>query len=144
MLLNRFSPISMLNDVRTTFNLFDELTSLNRPALGPTTFPALNAWEDDNAFHVEAELPGMSLEQLDISVTDGKVLNIKGDRKECCEEGAHWLQRERGCGAFERYLRLPTAIDIANVDATFSQGVLLVNLPKAAEVRPLKINVKAV
>lgn len=112
------------------------------PTIDPTAFPPLNAWEDENAFYVEAELPGLAQEELEITLPDIDTLSIKGARKEPALEGAKWHRRERAFGSFERTLTLPGRVDAEQVEATFKHGVLTVKLPKAAELRPRKIEVK--
>jgi HSP20 family protein len=114
-----------------------------RPALDPAGFPALNAWEDAENFYVEAELPGLALEDLEISLADTDALSIKGERKEPACQGT-WHRRERAFGTFERTLTLPGAVDAERVEANLKLGVLTVKLPKAAELKPRKIEVKAV
>jgi len=109
----------------------------------PTGYPLLNAWEDEQNFFVEAELPGLALEDLDISMTDRNTITIKGTRKEPTVEGGQWHRRERAFGEFERSLELPGAVDADKVEANFKNGVLTIKLPKAPELRPRKIEVKA-
>jgi len=142
MLMNRLSPLHLLNEMQQAFNLFEGAATSQRP-LAPAGYPPISAWSDDQNFYLEAELPGMSLEQLEIFVTDSQTLTIKGRREECRAEGATWLQRERGFGAFERQITLPGAIDSEGVDATLAEGVLTILLPKARELRPRRITVKA-
>ena len=109
----------------------------------PTGYPLLNAWEDEHNFFVEAELPGLDLQDLDISMTDRNTIAIKGSRKEPTVEGGQWHRRERAFGEFERSLELPGPVDADNVEASFKHGVLTIKLPKAPELRPRKIEVKA-
>jgi HSP20 family protein len=144
MLMNRISPRHLFEEVQNAFDLFDELTTASRPQFSPAAFPALNAWSDEEHFYLEAEIPGMSLDDLDIFVSEGQVLTIKGRRAESQIEGSNWLRRERGSGAFERQIQLPGPINQEGVDATLKQGVLTIKLPKAQEIRPKRINVKAV
>lgn len=108
----------------------------------PTGYPLLNCWEDDHNYFVEAELPGLALEDLDISMTDRNTITIKGSRKEPTVEGGQWHRRERAFGEFERSLELPGVVDADQVEASFKHGVLTIRLPKAPELRPRKIEVK--
>lgn len=121
----------------------DELFSGSRPSLDPTGFPALNAWEDDGAFFVECELPGLAQENIELEMPDNTTLSIKGTRKPPELSSGKWHRRERAYGAFQRTLTLPGAVDSDNVEASFKHGVLTVKLPKAPELRPRKISVKA-
>lgn len=106
------------------------------------SFPPLNVWEDDAGFYVEAELPGLSLEDLDISLTSDNTLVLRGERKEPQTVQGQWLRRERTYGRFERTVTLPGPVNADQVEASFKQGVLTVRLPKAPELLPRKIEVK--
>lgn len=110
---------------------------------GAATYPALNLWEDEDNLFVEAELPGMELEDLEIYVNAGNQLTIKGERKQPVAEQGIWHRQERGQGAFSRAVELPTHVDTDKVTAELKQGVLLVRLPKREEAKPRKISVKA-
>jgi HSP20 family protein len=108
-------------------------------------FPALNVWEDEQSLHVEAELPGFSMENLEIT-TLGNELTIAGSRTEAAAEGATFHRRERATGGaseFKGTLRIGMPIDVEKVTAKLEQGVLTVTLPKAAVAKPRKIEVKA-
>jgi HSP20 family protein len=114
-------------------------------------FPAVNLSEHGDAFLVEAELPGLGADQVDVSV-NGEELVIRGSRPEISvgsdkNDGGSdqmvWHRRERGAGSFERRLSLPAAIDAEHVEARLVDGVLRVTCPKAAEARPRKITVQA-
>jgi HSP20 family protein len=92
---------------------------------------------------VEAELPGLDLKDLEIFVTGGTQLTLKGERKPQAPEKALWHRQERGFGAFNRTITLPFAVDAEKVEAKFENGVLLVKLAKHESARPRKIQVKA-
>ena len=130
-----------LNHMRRQLN--ELLGPAGEPRAHSAGYPLLNAWEDEHSFFVEAELPGLALDDLDISMTDRSTITIKGHRKEPTLAGGQWHRRERGFGAFERSLELPGAVDADNVEASFKCGVLTIKLPKAPELRPRKIEVKA-
>jgi HSP20 family protein len=110
---------------------------------GATPFPALNVVEEKETFRVEAELPGMALEDLEILVK-GNELTISGTRKPGveAEEKAVYHRQERGTGGFSRTIRLPVEVDPDHADAKLQHGVLTLTLPKVAEARPRKIEIK--
>jgi HSP20 family protein len=112
------------------------------PALA-TSYPPLNVWEDDANVYAEAELPGMDLSDLEIYVTGGNQLTIKGERKPPQVDKAIWHRQERGFGSFTRVLALPTLVDPDKVQARLVNGVLTVTLPKSEAAKPKKIAVKA-
>ncbi|HVS10954.1 MAG TPA: Hsp20/alpha crystallin family protein [Planctomycetota bacterium] len=113
-----------------------------RSRWGTRTFPQLNLLEDDDRVYVEAELPGLRMEDLDVVVT-GSELSIKGRRSALPEEGLTVHRRERGSGEFHRVVRLPVDVEVDRVQATLVNGVLTVALPKARVARPRRIEVKA-
>ncbi len=114
-------------------------------ALAPMVagFPALNLWEDDNNLYVEAELPGVELEDLEIYVNGENQLSIKGERKPPAVEGVTWHRRERNYGSFSRIVELPAEVDPDRVSAEMKHGVLTITLPKKEEAKPRHIQVKA-
>jgi len=105
-------------------------------------FPAMNVWEDENTLYAEAEVPGLSMEDLDIYV-QGNELTIKGERRHEEQEGVTYHRRERGTGAFNGTVQLPVEVDVDEVEASLTNGVLTVRLPKSSRSRPRKIEVKA-
>jgi HSP20 family protein len=105
--------------------------------------PAIEMFEKEDKFVVKAELPGMKENDLDVSVV-GDNLTIKGERKaesEVKEEDYYCC--ERSYGSFFRSVVLPSNVDAGKIEASFEDGVLEINLPKAAEVKPKKITVSA-
>jgi HSP20 family protein len=105
--------------------------------------PAIEMFEKEDKFVVKAELPGMKENDLDVSVV-GDNLTIKGERKaesEVKEEDYYCC--ERSYGSFFRSVVLPSNVDAGKIEASFEDGVLEINLPKAAEVKPKKIAVSA-
>ncbi len=109
---------------------------------GAAAFPALNAWEDDQALHIEAELPGFAMSDIEITL-NGRELTIAGARNETPAQSATFHRRERPQGRFSRTLTLNTDIDADKVGATLEQGVLRITLPKAEAARARKIEVRA-
>ena len=105
-------------------------------------YPPVNVWEEADAIHVEAELPGLDLKDLEIYVTNGNQLTIKGERKQGVADKGVWHRQERGFGAFSRVLTLPFPVDADKVEARFEYGVLHVTLPKHETAKPRKINIK--
>jgi len=142
MLLNRLSPLGLLDEMQRSFSLVDEMSREPRPAYSRSTFPPVNTWADNENFYVEAELPGFSADSLNICVTENRVLTIQGERKiDEAAEKRDWIRRERGYGSFERQIELPGPVEEEQVQASYKQGVLLITLPKAAEIRPRRIEV---
>lgn len=119
------------------FELVNELA--RRMESGLPVYPALNLWEDAERFIVEAELPGVKPEAVDVQVVDG-ALTLKAVRE---NEAAAFLRRERMSGAFARTIELPAGVDAERVEASLRDGVLTIILPKAEAAKPRRIPVKA-
>ncbi len=110
---------------------------------GSVSFPAVNVWEQADAIHLEAELPGVSQQDLEVFVTGGNQLTIKGERKVEKLEKAVWHRQERGYGTFVRVLNLPFDVDREKVEARLENGILHVRLAKHEAAKPRKITVKS-
>lgn len=104
------------------------------------SFPAFNIWSNDDGAIVTSELPGVKLEDIEITA-QGKTINVKGTRKEELEENTGYLRHERPDGEFNRTIELPFQIDTSGVDAKLVNGVLTVRLPRAENDKPRKIAV---
>jgi HSP20 family protein len=104
--------------------------------------PAMDLLEQDDQLIVKAELPGMTAEDIDISV-QGNVLTLRGEKKEeRNEEGKRFHYVERRSGMFHRTLSLPTEVDAENINASYRDGVLTIKLPKSEAAKPRRIAVK--
>ncbi|MCW8129872.1 MAG: Hsp20/alpha crystallin family protein [Planctomycetota bacterium] len=106
------------------------------------SIPALNIWEQDQTYVVEAELPGLKLEEIEISVA-GNELSLKGERKAEAKEGLTYHRRERGAGAFSRVVRFPVDLDAERAEARLENGVLTLSLPKHQASQPRRIQIRA-
>lgn len=135
MLLTRFHPY-MLNELNRAWGEFAQ----HRPGLAGT-FPPVNVREDRDQLYVEAELPGLNQDDLEVLV-EGDQLTLRGERKPAADEG-RWHRQERGFGRFQRTFTLPVAVDADKVEARLEHGVLFLTLPKSEAAKPRKIAVKA-
>lgn len=122
--------------------VLSELAGGTASMLETAVFPPVNIWQDDTAVHVEAELPGFSEDQIEITMLENR-LTLRGSRVTNAPEGAAFLRRERRTGQFSRTIELPIDVDAENVSAEFTSGVLHVTLPKSAAAQPRRIEVKA-
>jgi HSP20 family protein len=107
--------------------------------------PAIDIVEDEKAYQLTAELPGMEEKDVDVSI-DGDMLTLKGEKQQETEkkQGNHTLS-ERSYGSFQRSFSLPDGVDREKIEANFAKGVLTITLPKsAAAPAAKKIEVKAV
>src|SRR5262249_55427902 len=140
------SPVwNQLQQLQSEMNsLFDRWGGDGRRFLGLAAgSPPVNVWEEAESVHVEAELPGLNLNDLEIFVTGGNQLTLKGERKPVVPEKSVRHREERAFGSFTRVLTLPFPVDADKVEARFDNGVLHVTLPKHETARPRKIAVKS-
>ncbi len=111
-------------------------------AWGEEWAPSMDIKESASSIVVQAELPGMEVKDLDISLTEN-VLTIKGEKKkeEESKEEHHYFS-ERYYGMFQRSFRLPSSVQADKVEASFEKGVLKIVLPKTEEARRKEIKIK--
>jgi HSP20 family protein len=145
---------NMMQPTVTRFEVWDpfrELTQLHREmdrlfggaASSASAFPAVNVWSNDNGTIVTAEVPGVDPKAVNIAVT-GNLLTIQGERKaESLGEGEIYHRQERGCGAFERTVKLPYEIEEKQVKAHYARGVFRIELPRKESTKPKRIMVEA-
>jgi len=126
------------NDLNHLFNRWGDGNAFNMP----NAFPTVNLWEEGDQLLLEVELPGMDMKNLEIYVTGGNQLTLKGERKQPTVEKGVWHRQERGYGNFVRVLTLPFAVYPEKVDAKFENGVLRVALAKHESAKPRKIPIK--
>ena len=138
---NRISPVGW--DV---FNVGREFDRLFGPASnGPSSgwSPIVDARETDEEFLVSAELPGLTKDDVEVTVENG-VLSLSGEKREESEEGDTDSGRrilERRYGRFQRSFTLPRGVDAEQVEAHLSDGVLTVKLPKAQASKARRIEI---
>lgn len=105
--------------------------------------PAVDVTETDEAFVIEAEVPGVGKEDVTLEVLDD-VVTIKGEKKsEKTEDKKGYHRAERNYGAFQRRIRIPGGFKSGEIEAKFEDGVLRVTLPKPDEARPKTIAVQS-
>jgi HSP20 family protein len=104
--------------------------------------PALDITEDEQAFVVTAELPGLGKEDVKIQLENG-VLSISGEKKTITEaKGQSWHRAERRFGTFYRAVSMPRGVTGENAEAKFDNGVLTVRVPKREDVKPKAIKIQ--
>lgn len=103
--------------------------------------PRVDISEGENEITVQAEIPGCDLKDIEVSL-EGRVLNIKGEKKQEKEEKEkNYLRVERAHGFFSRAIKLPSEVDQKGVDATYRKGVLKVVLKKTKSTEARKIEI---
>ncbi|WP_029893481.1 Hsp20/alpha crystallin family protein [Desulfohalovibrio reitneri] len=129
---------SFYNMPRQFDRLFEEFYRPFNLSQKGVAYPPLNISEDQETITIRAEIPGVAMEDLDLTLTD-KSLVIKGERK--VEQGKYFRQ-ERPTGAFQRIVTLGVPVDRDKIQATMANGVLTVVLPKSESVKPRKISIE--
>ena len=136
-----FGRLSSLRDEldRLFESPWAELTRTSQLLSGWT--PALDVHEDKDNFVIQAELPGMKREEIDVSLHDG-ALSISGERKtEKKYEEAEVYRTERFFGKFQRTVTLPAPVAADKVKAQYKDGVLTITLPKTEDKNTRRIPV---
>ncbi len=119
--------------------LSDDIFSFTPPDMPSVQATAISVWQDEDHVYVEADVPGLTEQDLDISYQHG-ILAICGERK--------WEKKENGYdsrtyGRFEQRVKLPTEIAADQIEASLANGVLRLSLAKAEQAKPRKITIRS-
>lgn len=104
-------------------------------------YPPLNVWDAGDTLCVEAEMPGVKKDDVEILAV-GNELTVKGRREAPQGENLNYHRRECGVGEFTRTVTLPVEVNADKIDAVLDNGVLMLRLPKAESAMPKRISVK--
>ena len=142
--LIRWEPASEMMTLREAMDhLFNDAFTRPLTLRDGWSAPAIDMYQTDNEIVVKASLPGVKADEVQINIT-GEVLTLKGEMKhEEEKKDKAWHIREQRWGAFERSIALPTDVVSDKAKAEFENGILTITLPKAEEVKPKMINIKA-
>lgn len=131
-------PVAMLNELRKR-----QLQALRESEAHDYAgvYPAVNIYDDGDAFMVRAELPGMDKSKLDIT-TKGNRVSIRGERT-CAQSGKElaFHRREREMGTFHRVVNLPEQVDAAKTKASYNKGILEIICPRAEAARAHRVEI---
>ena len=139
----RYQPYGVLNQLyREMDRAFSLPERAGDEAATSDWLPAVDIKEEENAFVIHADVPGVEPQDIELHMEDG-VLSIRGERKfDKEEEKAGYKRVERVRGSFFRRFTLPDTADAENISARVDKGVLEVRIPKQERVRPRRINVE--
>ncbi len=140
---NRFPSVLDSSNTTTKNRFSDILDEFMEDAFSLSTgrfVPELNVYETEKEFELTLALPGMSKDDIELSV-ENHTLTISGERTFEEENGRKYHRVESRFGKFERSLPLPDIIDEDNINATYENGVLTVTVPKLKEKAGRKIEV---
>lgn len=145
MLFQELSSPTLRDPVGQMHQLQQRLNQLlsNIAESSPTEFPPINVWASEDKVVVIAEVPGIDPNEIDVQIIN-KALTLKTSREpERLDEGQTWHRQERGHGQFTRTFELPYSVDADKVEAACKDGMLRIELPRAAADLPKKISVHA-
>ncbi len=142
--LTRWEPMREMMTLREAMDrLFDDAFTRPLSFSGVSTSPAIDMYQTEDDVVVKAALPGLKVEDVDITVT-GETLTLRGEYKQENEQKAtNYHIREQRSGSFERSLLLPTDVKADKAKADFENGILTITMPIAEEVKPKSITIKA-
>lgn len=123
---------------------FRELDRLTQQVFGtparPATMP-MDAWQEDGEFVVAFDLPGVSVDSVDLDI-ERNVLTVKAERRDPTQPNVELIASERPRGVFSRQLILGDTLDTEKVKASYSDGVLTLRIPVLEKAKPRKIEIE--
>jgi HSP20 family protein len=141
--LTRWEPFREARRMHDMLDRMMDRSLLDPWASGFEGVLPLDMYQTDDEIIVKASAPGMTAEDIDISIT-GETLTIRGELEgEEVQEDSRYHIRERRMESFSRSIALPTMVQAEKAKAEFENGILTLTLPKAEEVKPKTISVKA-
>ena len=147
MTIARFTPLTDVVSLREAMDRLFEDSFIRpngwTPSNGQPLAVPVDLWETNDAYHLRADLPGMTADDIEINAT-ADTITIGGELRpstDVTSEG--WLRQERRSGKFARSFTVPMQIDANKVEAKFTNGVLELVLPKSENVKPRAIKINA-
>ena len=138
--LSRSRFFDTLREMERLQGRFNQLFS--SPYRSSMEFPPINVWTNEDAAYITAEIPGIDAADIEISVVNDTI-TLRGSRQaEEVKEGESLHRRERGFGQFARTIQLPFKVEADKVEAINKKGILCINLPRAEQDKPRKIEVR--
>ncbi len=130
---------SFYNVPRQMDRFFDEIWKPSMISQRRNAYPPVNISEDVSNVYVHLEMPGVQIEDVDITLSDGSLV-IKGNRK---HDTGNYYRQERPAGLFQRVINLNVPVDADKVKAKMKDGILDIVVPKAEEAKPKKVSIEA-
>jgi HSP20 family protein len=138
---NSFEPIMTVCDEmhRRFHETAGQVRNNGAAAVAGTWEPPVDVYETDDAIVLQVELPGVSKDAVNVELHE-HTLRLSGERtRESAGTGGQYRREEGRYGAFQRAFRMPTIVDEAKIQATYTDGVLALRLPKQATATPQAI-----
>ncbi|WP_112322265.1 Hsp20/alpha crystallin family protein [Oceanibium sediminis] len=138
-----FGALDPFADMRRMQAAMNRLFDGTRTPTRPATYPPVNFWAGQDSIVMTAELPGLSEDDIELTVKD-RMVSIRGTYPAEEEgEGIVWHRRERAGGTFLRSIDLPFRVDPDRIEARFENGVLSVEMQRPEDDKPRRIQIKA-
>ena len=145
MLPTTFSPMNTVDpfaDMRRVQGAMNRIFSGARTPAQSATYPPVNFWAGEDSIVMTSELPGLTEQDIDLTVKD-TMLSIRVTYPELqTGEDAVWHRRERVEGSFLRSVELPFRVNPDHIDARFENGVLTVEMQRPDDDKPKRIEIK--
>lgn len=143
MTLVRFEPFRELEHFGRRMN--EMMSGLEKNSMEKGRFiPSVDVAEDEKNIYIHAELPGMGKENVQVTVSDDRILTLKGEKKQESKtesDEKNYVRIERSYGSFTRSFSLPENVSTDGINAVFNNGVLNLTLPKVEPAKPKEVNV---
>jgi HSP20 family protein len=124
------------NDFNNLFKTFETMLPNKIAHSQYNTLPAVNVKEIENAFHIEVAAPGLKKEDFKLSLNENR-LTISVNQEQKTEENTEkFVRKEFSFTSFQRTFNLPKNVEIEGIGATYTDGILTINVPKQEEVKP--------
>lgn len=141
-----FAGLQRLNNMLDQMFGTQMFGTLPVPDIGATLtsawLPPVDVFEDQNSVKIVAEIPGVAMDDLTLSL-ENNVLTLRGEKRQEREDRTDRVHRyERSYGAFERSFVLPATVDAEKIEANLDNGVLTITVPKVEKARPRQIEVR--
>src|SRR5438067_607612 len=143
MAITRWDPFREMNSLQSSLGrIFQDYGRGSDELMTSGTFvPPVDIYEDANGITLKMEVPGVSQNDINISL-ENNTLTVSGERKfEKNEKEENFHRIERRYGAFTRSFTLPNTVDTEKVNANFEHGILNIHLAKRAEAKPKQIKI---
>jgi len=142
MSLIRYQPANLFDHFNDDINrYFGNIRSKSAASQDRNRAPAVDIREEENRYLLSADIPGVSREDIEITLEDG-ILTLKCERSgDAGTNGKEYRRKERVHGTFKRQFTLPDTVDTQNISATVKDGVLDVVIPKQAKPQPTRITI---
>jgi HSP20 family protein len=145
-MIERYDPFGRMMSLRQMMDRLMEdafIVPRGEGQAAPAGSLAMNVYEEGDNFVVEAQIPGMKPEDIDINIEHG-TLTVRGESKSEQERRErNYVIREHRAGSFSRSIRLPDMVDPDACEATYDNGILRLTLPKSEQAKPRRIPIQA-